>query len=167
MKNKKLKTCALLMFCIGLLPLSATVNIQVHPKTGVNTSYELTNIKNLTFGSGNLTITMKDASVNNFALTTIGFLNFPNVISAIPENQVNTNLSMFPNPVKDMLYFVFPSSTKQSVQLEILGLDGKVLIKTLLNDVQNGVSVSNLQQGVYLCRLQNGTKTEMSKFIKQ
>jgi hypothetical protein len=88
------------------------------------------------------------------------------------ELSANTNgkLILYPNPVIDYLHIQFTTSTTEILQLQIVNLQGKVVLLRALNS-QPGknyviIPVTYLQKGLYLFRLQNGNKEEISKFLK-
>lgn len=161
-KKRKLHTAALFIFMIST---AFATNLQLHLKSGSNSSYTFTNIKNITLTGGNLTVVNKDASTNSFPLTTIGYLNFPTLLTENGENSSSNLINLYPNPVLDILHLDCQNFTENNSQLEIISIEGKTLLKTILNN-NNSISVSTLPRGVFICRVQNGNKTEVLKFVK-
>ncbi|MEI6752940.1 MAG: T9SS type A sorting domain-containing protein [Paludibacter sp.] len=169
MKHIKLKTCAVLLLGIGLQVTQAQTSLFVKQKVGVITPFDLGTIKSLTFEAGFVTVNKKDASSSSFERTNVQYMNFgvnPTEIAPINEEQ-NYTLSLFPNPVQDILNVNYSTENPQNTYLEIVGIDGKVALKSSLGNAKSSISVSSLPRGFYVCRIINGTKTTTAKFIKQ
>ena len=165
MNQKQVIIASLLL--LYTLALSAAQNLNVHPKTGSLTSFTMANVKTLTYGGGNLTLTNRDASSSNFALASMGYLNFSDIATALASVQVKPLLSIYPNPVREVLNINLPLGWEAYAQLEIIDMGGKVVLQELLNSLASSISVSELPKGLYLLRVQNGTQSSNTKFIKQ
>ena len=152
-----------LMVCA--VPLSA-LDLQLHPKVGSSSKFSMTNVQKITFTGGNLIVTKKDASTNSFALNSMSFLNFTDLATELPLH-LKSVFNTYPNPAQELLHIEVQLSENQSAQLEIINLDGKVVVRTLLNNPTNAISIAGLPNGMYLCRVQNGTASSTAKFIKQ
>jgi len=77
---------------------------------------------------------------------------------SIEENEV-FNISIYPNPVQEML--IIKSSLNDSFSFQIFSTDGKLL----MNNIQSPINVSNLSSGVYF--ITNESRSWYKKFIKQ
>lgn len=171
MKNKKVKLCAVLLFGFCLTILQAQNALFIKEKPGNITPYTLSGIKTLTFTSANMNVNKKDGGVSVYPLNNISYLNFgsPNSIVELFDN-TNGKLILYPNPVINQLNIKYTTSTKETVQLRIVNLQGKVvLLQALIS--QQGINcaiipVTHLQKGLYLLLLQNVNKQEISKFLK-
>ncbi len=77
-------------------------------------------------------------------------------------------LSVFPNPVIDQLTLTSQSTNNSSLQVEFIDMQGKVVLsRTFEAASQYNINVSNLSNGLYLCRVIQGSSIETSKFIKK
>lgn len=85
----------------------------------------------------------------------------------VPDFSLN-NLVIFPNPVSDVLHFR-PSTSKTDFTIAIYNLNGKKLMEypDLNGNTTIELNVSALAAGVYLCRIQNGSKSYNQKIIKK
>lgn len=72
------------------------------------------------------------------------------VPSDIPEAKPSFELTIFPNPVRDVLRF---ATSDQITQIEILDLSGRMI--NLQQNVNNTIGVAHLPKGIYLVRLTN------------
>jgi len=74
-----------------------------------------------------------------------------------------TNMSIFPNPVKDELRI--ESGELIIKRAEILDIAGKTIY--LLNDVKSSINVSALSRGIYFAKFETDKGIETKKFIKE
>jgi len=168
MKHKKLKTCAVLLLGLGLQATQAQTALFVKQKVGSNTPFNLSTLKSLIFDGSNVTVNKKDASTSSFVRSNVQYMNFGVNTDIAPINGEKKNkLNLYPNPVQDVLNIEYSIENAQNMLLEIVGIDGKVALKTQLGNATNFVSVASLPRGFYVCRIINGTKTQTGKFIKQ
>jgi len=80
-------------------------------------------------------------------------------------------LSIFPNPVKDMLTVNYITRSESNTEINILDTSSKlVLSKSNFNGKKGNNSVSvdvkNLKRGVYMLQLKNQSQTSSAKFVK-
>jgi hypothetical protein len=119
-----------------------------------------------------MTISSNDESSQTIALTDIRNVNFTNLSTADdPLEKSNIEIPiLFPNPVQDNLSLYYNSSGK-TIQCEILTMDGKIVIRNILN-AQPGkihtdiINVTYLSKGMYLLRLVDNQVIRTLKFIK-
>jgi hypothetical protein len=171
MRHKKLKWSAVIWLCLGLAGLQAQNTMFVNERSGTQTPYAFTSINKLTFASDNMTVNKKDGSTSIYALTDIRYLNF-GITTAIAEisGEKGNDILLFPSPVKDQLHIRYESKTTGNVQLQILNVQGKFIYQQTLCSLYGTnyltIPVTKLEHGMYMCRLQNGSKIETAKFIK-
>ncbi|MEI7502087.1 MAG: T9SS type A sorting domain-containing protein [Paludibacter sp.] len=165
MIKQKLKICAVLLLGLGLQATQAQTALFVKQKVGNNTPFNLSSLKSLTFAGSNVTVIQKDASTSSFVRTNVQYMNFaennPTELTPINGEQ-NSKLTLFPNPVQDVLNIEMSNVGLKPMQIEIVGIDGKVALLTVLHNRNSSISVSSLPKGLYLLRSNIGT----SKFIK-
>ena len=79
----------------------------------------------------------------------------------------NTLLT-YPNPVANMLNIDFTGTKNREGRISILNLEGKVMLtqKTSGMDILT-INLSQLPQGIYLCRYTSGTETKTVKIVKK
>ncbi len=75
------------------------------------------------------------------------------------KNHSSNPFRIFPNPAKNL---VFVRGNDTSASLELIDLMGKLILKTTLEDIQDGLDISSLAKGIYLLKIrtENGTYTE-------
>lgn len=94
---------------------------------------------------------------------------YPGYTSPLSINTLsgNTSFSMYPNPAIDELVLTCQSTNNQSLQIDIIDIQGKVVLSETIGATnQLTINVSNLSKGLYLCRLIQGSTIETSKFLK-
>ena len=170
MRHKNLKWSVFFCLCFGLTGIQAQNTMFVNEKSGDQTPFTFTSISKLTFTAGNMTVNKKDGSTSAYALTNIRYLNFGNSTAIVEIVSEKSNMLLFPNPVLDQLRIRYESVTTEKLKLQIMNVQGKVILQQTLNP-QNGtnyieIPVEKLQDGLYLCRMQSGNKFDASKFIK-
>lgn len=169
MKYKKLKLSAALFLGLGLTGLQAQT-IYMKQTSGTQTTYALSNIKKMTFSSGNITVSKTTGNPDTYALSGIRYLNFQVLTANIATIEKQEGLmTLYPNPVVDVLNIQLSIKSKQAFVIEILSIEGKVVYQEKLNE-QSDIfqkNVSALPKGIYICKVNNGITTETTKFLKQ
>lgn len=171
-----LKRTAILAFIFGGLvfqSLNAQKTLNLKEKSGIQTTFQLSSIKKLTFSSGDMTINKLDASNSTYAISAVQNISFSGLVLTDLSSELGfeiDKMSLFPIPAVNELNVRYFASSSSTTQFQIIDLQGKVIFKEVFNS-QSGlnnkvISVSNLSHGIYLCRLQNGNKLETSKFLK-
>jgi hypothetical protein len=89
----------------------------------------------------------------------------------INEKSLNgLNMSLFPNPVCEKLYFRFSAPCKIT-QVTVYNVSGQIMRTQPIDEFyrdNNNIDVSALEQGIYYCELQTTTgEVVRSKFIKE
>ena len=169
MRQKKVKLSALLLLGLGLTGLEAQT-MHVKQTSGTQTSYLLSNIRNLNFSPGNITVAKTVGIPDTYALSDIRYLNFQDLTTAIASVDKQGAIQLYPNPVADVLNIQLPNEGNQECIIELLAIDGRLVCKEKQNPHENviQVNVSLLAQGIYFCKVGKGTTTTTTtKFIKQ
>ena len=154
-----------LMFATANLFAQST--LYVKNKSGTQTSFALSSIKKLTFAAGNMTVTKTDASTQNFALSSNRYLSFKDIGTGVltMENTESSTLTVFPNPASNFLQ-INSAEDISGRQVQIINLQGQVVLQTVLQSQTTSVNITGLQTGIYLCRVQNQKQVNTIKFIK-
>ncbi len=87
--------------------------------------------------------------------------NVQNVLATSETNKENKDITIYPNPVKDVLYI---QSKTEIVKAEVYDATGRII--TSVNVKGNSVNVSELTKGSYIIRLSAKDKTVIQKFVK-
>lgn len=76
----------------------------------------------------------------------------------------SANLTIYPNPVQENLFVTFTGKTATTI--EVVNLLGAVQLKSVLQNGQSTVDVSDLNPGIYFIRIREGAVLHTSRFIK-
>jgi hypothetical protein len=169
MRQKRLKLSGILLLGLGLTGIQAQT-MYVKESKGTQTAYSLNNIQKMSFLSGNLLVVKTDNNSNVYALSDLMNLNFPGIITALNEHLPvqNQKLSVYPNPVGDMLNVNLTGMSETEGTLSILNFEGKTLItRQVGNKGVLSLDISHLPMGIYLCRYSNATEIITVKIVKQ
>ena len=170
MKHKLLKLNAVLLLGVALAPLQGQTYLNVKPKSGTQTTHTMSAIRKLTFPStGNMTVTNKSAATSTYVLNDQRYMKFSDVNTGLDDTSVTKSaLQLYPNPAVDVLNVQIAKAVNQSVTVEIISIDGKMLYKVQLSGKStHQINLSQFRQGIYLCRVNNGTSIETTKFFKK
>ena len=179
MKHKLLKLNAVLLLGVALAPLQGQTYLNVKPKSGTQTTHTMSAIRKLTFPStGNMTVTNKSAATSTYVLNDQRYMKFSDVNTGLDDASVaKAALQLYPNPAVDVLNVQIASTDgarpvsndmRPASTVEIITIDGKMLYKVQLNSTStHQINVSQFRQGIYLCRVNNGTSIETTKFFKK
>lgn len=88
------------------------------------------------------------------------------VLTRVDTTVSKPSLKLYPSPAENLLYVEFKDVPNEYVNIELLSIDGKLIKKDHVasaGDIYK-IDISQLQSGVYMCRVNNGTTTESAKF---
>jgi len=87
---------------------------------------------------------------------------------SIEADNLQNSLQIYPNPVRNQLNLLIKNDQNEVLNLQIVSLHGKVVLnQTLTLAGKHTIDVSQLPQGIYLCRVQGGITTSVSRFVKK
>lgn len=164
--DRAIAFCFFFICLFAITLIAAASNLRVNLKSGASTSFALSNLKTLSFTGGNLVVNSKDVTTSSFALTNMRYLDFSDVATAATSLKARLTLKTYPNPVDEVLNIERQISNEQTAQLEIIGMNGRVVLSSLLNKATSTISVSTLPKGLYFSRVQHGTDMEACKFVE-
>lgn len=84
-----------------------------------------------------------------------------NILAAAETGKQESNISVYPNPVKDTLYF---RSDENIIKAEMYDVSGRII--SSVNPSGHSLDVSHLAKGNYLIRFSTKEKSVTRKFIK-
>ena len=86
---------------------------------------------------------------------------------ATNENVVQSNISVYPNPVKDFLTVDFNTEKLENSSYQLFDASGKIIIQGNLKSAKSQISANDLPTGMYLLRITNsGQIVKTFKIIK-
>jgi len=155
MKNKLL----LLFSAISLLSFGQ--NMTLNENSGNSSSYSISDIKKITFQSGDVVIETQ-TSTDNFSIGGVRNLVFGNIITETENiEQAVQELSAYPNPCGDVLNI---SQNTTDARYFIYDLNGSLIQS---DKASSTINVSDLKTGIYFFTLVDKTNTQTQKIIKK
>ena len=116
----------------------------------------------------------------SYVLQIKGYYGTIGYISNIKTLNINTILGIgdfvvkqfiiYPNPAKNTLYFEVPNEVISTFNtITIFSLNGSLIESTRFNRFINEskISIADLQEGIYIIKLESEQGSFLSKFIKQ
>lgn len=173
MKSLKFKLISLFIakLCFTSMALGSNA-LFIKGVNNASSSYEISEIKNITFdGSGNMLIHKRDNTVS-FGITGIANLFFGDANqSDVPDIQVpGMNIKVFPNPMINELQIRFEQLENKPADIQLIDINGRsVMHKRFLNIAgiyELDFDVSSLSKGIYLCRILIGEELITKKILK-
>lgn len=173
MQQSKFLFFVLFVLALFCTRVSAQPYMYVHETNATQTAYPLDSIRKLTFPAGVMQVHRNIGDTISYPFVNIRYVDFNGLttgVSSSPNSGTGT-LQVYPNPANDELYITYTSLPNESVTIEILDLQGRVLVSQQSNGAQDGmnrsmISVADLAQGTYLCRITGAQKNECIKFLK-
>jgi hypothetical protein len=174
MHRKRLRWTIILLLGLSIASIQAQYTLVVKSKVDSKNPFALNVIRKLTFDSGSMTVHKKDGNSFSYLLLTIQYLNFSNDTLATALGlavEKKHELLVYPSLADDQLHIQFTAELGGKTQLQIMDIRGRIVYQQALI-TQFGVncstvSVAHLQQGLYVCTLLNGKKSQTIKFIKK
>ncbi|WP_445738041.1 T9SS type A sorting domain-containing protein [Mariniflexile sp.] len=166
-KNKLLNFIFVWIFGLCFFGFQAQ-NMYVKETNDSQTTIPLASIKKITFQSGNIIVNSSSGINNSYALNELEYLNFyDSSLNVTEPSQVIKQVTVYPNPVSEVLNISISGYLPPIIKLEIISIDGRLVKKVNFNNNQPLlVNVSELNSGMYLCKISNFSTIETIKFIK-
>jgi hypothetical protein len=83
------------------------------------------------------------------------------------ENSIKIGIEIFPNPASSKLHFNLGNTTNQKFNIIITNGLGQTMLTKLDTDLNDGLDISNLSNGIYFLKIQNQFAQKTFKVIKE
>ncbi|MDO9152176.1 MAG: T9SS type A sorting domain-containing protein [Paludibacter sp.] len=144
-----------LLFCAGIFKLHAQSNLSVVFQDGSNEQISIGSINTIKFTNDGMNINMGSGTTSVYTFSSIRKLLFKTV-SGVNELLDNTSqIQIYPNPVKLMLYL--KNVVDSDLKIKIFRSDGALVFDNILSSAQQCIDVSQLNQGLYVLQVNNQT----------
>jgi len=172
MRQIILKTGMLLLMVLFITGIQAQNKLYIQAKDGTRSSFPLNEIRKLTFPSRTLIVYDNDGNTEAYPFTELRQARFTQWVAGnnTIDQSGNSRLTLFPNPVSNELKVMIQSSSAEPIEIQILDIQGKTVYflteHTLPGYRQINIDLSDLQKGLYVCRVNNGKSRQTRKFLK-
>jgi hypothetical protein len=133
-------------------------------KNGTENEQPLSNVQKITFNAGSMTIALKNGQTGPVSLSDIQKILFSQTGTGIEDNIANNDvvnlLSVYPNPVQDVL---FVEGVEENTVIRVFNIKGALFQTVIAKEQVIQLNVSALQQGMYILQAGN----QAIKFIKK
>ena len=104
--------------------------------------------------------------INNLYMTDITAL--PDISLSIKKNELNTNLSIYPNPASNNLTINLQQlKVSENTLVSIFDIQGKLLLQQTVVQQQTEFNISKFAKGIYVVKVCNDKERYISKFVKE
>ena len=145
--------------------LAFSQNVNIGFSNLSDTTYQLSDIRKLTFSDTSMNLVLKDGVVYSFNIKEISNINFNQPVEFAVISEINQlKVRVYPNPVTD--YLVIDYNVLDTVQVKIVDLLGQIKVNQSL-EKNSIIDVKYLQSGEYLCIIKLKDVKVTYKIIKQ
>jgi len=159
----------LLFIGISTAKIQAQTEIYIKEKSGTQTIISLTDLQTISFKNGNVTIEQTDKSKTVYPLSNLRYFSFTEFEDAPTDpvttsvmNSTQTGIRFYPNPVNERLFI----ESEDSVRVDVLNAVGEFVMSQSIAK-EGSIDVSSLSQGIYICKIQQGSNQSFIRFIKE
>jgi subtilisin-like proprotein convertase family protein len=133
--------------------------------SGVVAPFEALNAFNTLPANGEWTLRISDPHngdggvVNSFSIDICYITNSLGI-----ETNSLSNVTVYPNPTKDILYINIPQAIGTS-KLKLFDIQGREVLETKTNNTTEVLNIGNLQSGVYMLSIENEANKTIKKVV--
>jgi hypothetical protein len=174
--NSRLTKTFLLLLLIGVISISSNAqSIYFNYTDGSNATYNLVDVRKITFVADEMNLQLFDGSVYSWNVSSIGHYQYDENSIGIDEllNKANAwQVSVFPNPTNNVLNVRYNLPTEDKIFIAVFDLQGKLLLEINKGNRTKGeheetLAISSLPAGQYVFRISGQTNTISKNIIKQ
>jgi hypothetical protein len=170
MTKNKSKLIALLGASLLMGTMSFAQSLHFNYTDGTNASYNLGDVRKITFDADVMNLYMLDGSIYAWNVSTIGYYQYDEASLNVQEWLNNANawdVTIFPNPTSSLLTVCFNLPKADEVSIELYEMQGKLILSKNIGKKETGehqelLDLSNVPLGTYVCRL-SGQKNSITK----
>jgi|GEM_PF-653074 len=164
MKKRLIFIIALPVLFLSYLMAEEQQTLVVKLKNGTENEQLLSNVQKITFNTGSMSIVLKNGQTSPISLSDVQKILFSqktgNGIEDITNSDAVSLLSIYPNPVQDVLYV---EGVAEETAIRVFNLKGELFQTTIAKEKVVQLNVGTLQQGMYILQAGN----QAVKFIKK
>lgn len=173
MKKNKLKLIVLALLCTLFSLNIGAQNIDFNFTDDTNTSYNLQDVRKLTFDVDTMSLHLWDGSVYSWNLSNIDHFDYDESSVNVDEFLEMANVldvNIYPNPTNDKLNFSFQLPKQEIITIKIYDSQGKLLLENTEEKTEGKnlvhLDISSFSKGEYICHIVGEDNSIVKKIIK-
>ncbi len=159
-----------MLFTVGLRAQSIHFNYT----DGTNASYNLADVRKITFDTDLMNLHLWDGSVYGWNVSTIGDYQYNESLLNVQEwlNSANAReVLIFPNPTSTNLNVRYNLAKEDDITIALFDMQGKLILqkrvgKQVSGEHQETLNLTSIPQGNYGCRISGQQNTITKTVIK-
>lgn len=174
MTKNKSRLWILLAIAMHVSTMSFAQSIHFNYTDGTNASYNLEDVRKITFNADEMNLHLFDGSVYAWDLSTIAYYQYDDASLNVEEwlNYANAwDVKIFPNPTSSTLTIRFNLLQSDELSIGLYDMQGKPILTKNLGKKETIVheetlDLSNVPSGTYFCRISGQKNTITKRLIK-
>jgi len=174
MTKNKSKPIALLVAAMLMGAMSFAQSIHFNYTDGTNASYNLEDVRKITFDADEMNLHLWDGSFYSWNVSNIGNYQYDESSLNVQEWLNNANaweVNIFPNPTSATLNVSFNLPKSDELSIGLYDLQGKLILAKNLGKKETGpyqevIDLTNIPKGTYVCRISGQQNTVTKQLIK-
>lgn len=173
-KNKPTHWILLIMLLL-MSTISYTQSIYLNYTDGTNSSYDLEDVRKITFDADLMNLHLMDGSIYSWNISTIEYFKYDETLVNAEEWLAKANLwevNVYPNPTTTTLNVLFNLPQSEEILIGLYDMQGKLILEKNTGKIASGehhqiLDLSGLPEAVYFCRIAGQKSSITKKIIKQ
>jgi len=173
--ENKIKLCVLVVLSLLLCTSSMAQSIHFNYNDGTNASYNLQDVRKITFDADVMNLHLLDGSIYSWNVSSIGYYEYDESSVNIEEwlHQANAwDVAVYPNPTNGLLNVQFNLPKEDKILIGLYDVQGKLVLEKSLGNSALGehkemLDLTHLPNGTYVCRISGEHNTITKKVLKQ
>lgn len=150
-------------------------SIHFNYTNGTNASYNLQDVRKITFDADVMNLHLLDGSVYAWNVSSIGYYEYDESSVNIEEwlNQANAwDVAVYPNPTNGLLNVQFTLPKEDKILVSLYDVQGKLVLEKNVGNSTAGehkemLDLTHLPNGTYVCRISGQQHSITKKVFKQ
>ena len=173
-KNKA-KLFALVVLSLLMCTTSIAQSIHFNYTNGTNASYNLQDVRKITFDADVMNLHLLDGSVYAWNVSSIGYYEYDESSVNIEDwlNQANAwDVAVYPNPTSTLLNVQFNLPKEDKILVALFDVQGKLVLEKNVGNSNAGehkemLDLTHFPNGTYVCRISGQQHSITKKVFKQ
>ncbi|MBK9255032.1 MAG: T9SS type A sorting domain-containing protein [Saprospiraceae bacterium] len=117
-------------------------------------------------GTDHFRFTVTDKEGGWVPITTFVIDIDPSIPSSTDDKNLAKNLSVIPNPGSDVIFISYTGTNAGELQYQFYDMNGRIVMNGKMQSDNQSIVVSNLNNGVYVIRVNDGSRNYSTRWVK-